>query len=96
LLERFDFRSGPGDRSTAARGVRGRRPDSHPGHFLDDPNASTLTEVLNAVNLGSSDADPDPLAQLLPIADVLTALTSLPAYDVAVFSTGSRRATSSR
>lgn len=58
----------------------------NPAIFLDDPNAATLTEVLNALNLGSSDAAPDPLAQLLPIADVLTALTiSLPAYDVAVF-----------
>ncbi|BBX22530.1 hypothetical protein MTER_19410 [Mycolicibacter terrae] len=58
----------------------------NPATFLDDPNAASFTEVLNALDLGGSDTASDPFAQLLPLADVFTALTvTLPAYDVAVF-----------
>lgn len=58
----------------------------NPATFLEDPNLQSFTAVLNALDLGSSETPPDPFAQLLPLADVVTALTiTLPAYDTAVF-----------
>lgn len=58
----------------------------NPATFLDDPNAATFSQVLNALDLGGSEDTSDPFAQLLPLADVFTALTvTLPAYDLTVF-----------
>lgn len=62
---------------------------TNPAVFLDDPNLQTFSEVLSTLDLGSSGAAPDGYEQLLPLADVLTALSvTLPAYDLAVFLDG--------
>jgi len=59
---------------------------TNPAAFLDDPNLSTFTQVLNALDLGSSGAPSESYTQLLPLADMLTALTvTLPAYNLTVF-----------
>jgi hypothetical protein len=57
-----------------------------PEPFLNDPNLHTFFDVLNSLDLGSTDVPPDPYAALLPLADVITALTvTLPTYNFTVF-----------
>lgn len=59
---------------------------TNPAAFLDDPNLSTFTQVLNALDLGSSGTPSEGYTQLLPLADMFTALTiTLPAYNLTVF-----------
>ena len=59
---------------------------TNPNTFLDDPNLTTFAQVLSTLDLGSSTDTSDPYAQLLPLADVFTALTTtLPAYNATVF-----------
>ncbi|MEB3021848.1 PE-PPE domain-containing protein [[Mycobacterium] crassicus] len=59
---------------------------TNPAAFLDNPSLATFTQVLNALDLGSSGAPSEGYAQLLPLADMFTALTvTLPAYNLTVF-----------
>lgn len=59
---------------------------TNPSTFLDDPNLTTLVQVLSTLNLGSSDDATEPYTQLLPLADVITALTTtLPVYNATIF-----------
>lgn len=59
---------------------------TNPAAFLADPNLTTFTQVLTALDLGSSVAPSESYTQLLPLADMFTALTvTLPAYNLTVF-----------
>lgn len=58
---------------------------TNPAVFLDDPTLQTFTQVLNTLDLGASEDAAEPYAQLLPLADVFTALTvTLPAYNLSI------------
>jgi hypothetical protein len=75
---------GPLLRSAYAVGDLSQNPEA----FLDHPNLQTLSDVLNSLGAGSlfGGSGGEPYEQLLPIADIITALTvTLPAYDATVF-----------
>lgn len=73
---------GPLLRAAYAVGDLSQSPDA----FLNDPNLQTLTDVLNSLDLGSTDGAQEPYASLLPLADLITALTvTLPTYNFTVF-----------
>lgn len=58
----------------------------HPAAFLEDPNLSTFTQVFNALDLGSSATPSEWYTQLIPLADMFTALTvTLPVYNLTIF-----------
>jgi hypothetical protein len=76
---------GPLLRSAYVVGDLSQNPDA----FLNDPTPQTLSDVLKALDIGSffgGSSNGEPYDQLLPIADVINALTTtLPAYDATLF-----------
>jgi hypothetical protein len=76
---------GPLLRSAYVVGDLSQNPDT----FLDHPDLQTLSDVFSALDIGSlfgGGSGGEAYTQLLPIADIITALTvTLPAYDTTLF-----------